>query len=571
MADPEGVARRVAPMSAQFIFTMHKVSRFYPPDKEVLANVSLSFYPGAKIGVIGSNGAGKSSVLKIMAGLDDGFTGEARLSPGFTVGMLEQEPKLDEGKDVIGNVMDGLGETATLLEQYDAILAGWADPDADYEKLGEQQADVEAKIEAAGAWDLKRTIEIAMDALRLPPSDAEVTNLSGGERRRVALCRLLLAHPDLLLLDEPTNHLDAESVAWLERFLRDYPGTVVAITHDRYFLDNVARWILELDHGRGLPFEGNYTSWLEQKQENFRRSEKSDAKRQRTLERELDWVRMAPKARQAKGRARLAAYEKLLSDSNEREGAGDKLEIFIPSGNRLGDQVIEVDHVSKGFGDRLLIDDLSFSLPRAGIVGVIGPNGAGKTTLFKMLTGTESPDSGSVVVGPTVDLAYVDQSRDVLDAERTVYEEITDGNEIIKLGNREMNARAYVAAFNFKGSDQQKKVGVLSGGERNRVHLAKVLKAGGNVLLLDEPTNDLDVDTLRALEEGLESFAGCAVVISHDRWFLDRVATHILAFEGESEVRWFEGNFTEYEVFRKKELGADADQPHRIKYKPLVR
>jgi len=558
-------------MSAQFIFTMHKVSRFYPPDKEVLANVSLSFYPGAKIGVIGSNGAGKSSVLKIMAGLDDGFTGEARLSPGFTVGMLEQEPKLDEGKDVIGNVMDGLGETATLLEQYDAILAGWADPDADYEKLGEQQADVEAKIEAAGAWDLKRTIEIAMDALRLPPSDAEVTNLSGGERRRVALCRLLLAHPDLLLLDEPTNHLDAESVAWLERFLRDYQGTVVAITHDRYFLDNVARWILELDHGRGLPFEGNYTSWLEQKQENFRRSEKSDAKRQRTLERELDWVRMAPKARQAKGRARLAAYEKLLSDSNEREGAGDKLEIFIPSGNRLGDQVIEVDHVSKGFGDRLLIDDLSFSLPRAGIVGVIGPNGAGKTTLFKMLTGTESPDSGSVVVGPTVDLAYVDQSRDVLDAERTVYEEITDGNEIIKLGNREMNARAYVAAFNFKGSDQQKKVGVLSGGERNRVHLAKVLKAGGNVLLLDEPTNDLDVDTLRALEEGLESFAGCAVVISHDRWFLDRVATHILAFEGESEVRWFEGNFTEYEVFRKKELGADADQPHRIKYKPLVR
>ncbi len=557
-------------MAAQFIFTMHKVSRFYPPDKEVLSNVSLSFYPGAKIGVIGSNGAGKSSLLKIMAGIDDGYTGEARLTPGFTVGMLEQEPALDPQKDVLGNVMDGLGETATLLEQYDTVLAKWADPDADYEKLGEEQAELERKIEAAGAWDLKRTIEIAMDALRLPPSEADVSTLSGGERRRVALCRLLLSHPDLLLLDEPTNHLDAESVAWLERFLQNYEGTVVAITHDRYFLDNVARWILELDHGKGMPFEGNYSGWLAQKEESFRRSEKADAKRQRTLERELEWVRMAPKARQAKGKARLAAYEKLLADAQAKEG-GDKLEIFIPSGNRLGDQVIEVEHVGKGYGDRLLIDDLSFSLPRAGIVGVIGPNGAGKTTLFRMLTGQEEPDTGSIRIGPTVDLAYVDQSRDTLDASRTVFEEITEGAEIIKLGSREMNARAYVAAFNFKGSDQQKSVGVLSGGERNRVHLAKVLKAGGNVLLLDEPTNDLDVDTLRALEEGLEAFAGCAVVISHDRWFLDRIATHILAFEGDSVVRWFEGNFSEYEAFRKKELGAEADQPHRIKYKPLVR
>ena len=558
-------------MSAQFIFTMHKVSRFYPPDREVLKDISLSFYPGAKIGVIGSNGSGKSSLLKIMAGLDDGFTGDARLSPGFTVGLLEQEPHLDDAKDVMGNVMDGLGETATLLERYDAVLAKWGDPDADFEKVGEEQAELEAKIEASGAWDLKRTIEIAMDALRLPPSEADVSTLSGGERRRVALCRLLLSKPDLLLLDEPTNHLDAESVAWLERFLRDYPGTVVAITHDRYFLDNVARWILELDHGRGIPFEGNYSSWLEQKQDRLRQEEKQESSRARTLARELEWVRMAPKARQAKGKARLSAYEQLLAESQEAQGRGDGLEIFIPSGERLGDVVVEAEAVSKGFGDRLLIENLSFSLPRAGIVGVIGPNGAGKTTLFRMFTGAEEPDDGSLKVGPTVNLAYVDQSRDILDAEKTVYEEITDGKETVKLGNREMNGRAYVASFNFKGSDQQKKVGVLSGGERNRVHLAKVLARGGNVLLLDEPTNDLDVDTLRALEDGLEAFAGCAVVISHDRWFLDRIATHVLAFEGDSQVRWFEGNFSEYEAFRKKELGADADQPHRIKYKPLVR
>jgi energy-dependent translational throttle protein EttA len=558
-------------MSAQFIYTMHKVSRFYPPDRDILKDISLSFYPGAKIGVIGPNGSGKSSLLKIMAGRDDGYEGEARLTPGFTVGMLEQEPHLDPEKDVIGNVMDGLGETANLLERYDEVLAKWADPDADYEKLGEEQAELEKKIEAANAWDLKRTIEIAMDALRLPPSDADVTPLSGGERRRVALCRLLLSAPDLLLLDEPTNHLDAESVAWLERFLQNYAGTVVAITHDRYFLDNAAKWILELEHGRGHPFEGNYSSFLEQKQERLRQKERADLKRERTIARELEWVRMAPKARQSKGKARLTHYEELLAEANAAQSASGDLEIYIPSGKRLGDVVIEASDLSKGFGDELLIEDLTFSLPKAGIVGVIGPNGAGKTTLFKMITGVEKPDSGELRIGPTVDLAYVDQSRDSLDPDKTVFEEITDGNELIKLGNREMHARAYVSAFNFRGPDQQKLVGVLSGGERNRVHLAKVLKRGGNVLLLDEPTNDLDVDTLQALEQGLETFAGCAVIISHDRWFLDRVATHMLAFEGESKVRWFEGNFSEYEAFRKKELGAEADQPHRIKYKPLVR
>ena len=558
-------------MNAQFIFTMYKVSRFYPPDREVLKDVSLSFYPGAKIGVLGPNGAGKSSVLRIMAGADDGFTGEARLSPGFSVGLLDQEPHLDPTKDVLGNVMDGVGETAALLEQYDTVLAKWADPDADYEKLGEQQADLEAKIEASGGWDLKRTIDIAMDALRVPAGDADVSTLSGGERRRVALCRLLLSSPDLLLLDEPTNHLDAESVAWLERFLRDYAGTVVAVTHDRYFLDNVAGWILELDRGRGLPFEGNYSSWLNQKEERLRREDKQDSSRLRTLERELEWIRMAPKARQAKGKARLNAYEQLLDEAARADRGANKLEMSIPPGDRLGDLVLEAEHVAKGYEDRLLIEDLSFSLPRAGIVGVIGPNGAGKTTLFRMITGGEAPDSGTITVGPTVQLAYVDQSRDSLDGSKTVYEEITDGQDTILLGNREMNGRAYVAGFNFKGSDQQKNVGELSGGERNRVHLAKVLKAGGNLLLLDEPSNDLDVDTLRALEDGLESFPGCAVVISHDRWFLDRIATHILAFEGDSQVRWFEGNFTEYEAFRKKELGADSEQPHRLRYKPLVR
>jgi ATP-binding cassette ChvD family protein len=558
-------------MSAQFIFTMQKVSRFHPPDKEVLKDITLAFYPGAKIGVIGANGAGKSSLLRVMAGIDDGYTGEARLSPSFSVGLLEQEPHLDEAKDVQGNVMDGVGQVAGLLADYDEVMAGWADPDADYEKLGARQADLEARIEAAGAWDLQRTTEIAMDALRLPPGDADVTTLSGGERRRVALCRLLLSRPDLLLLDEPTNHLDAESVAWLERFLRDYAGTVVAITHDRYFLDNVAGWILELDRGRGYPFEGNYTGWLEQKRARLDQEEKADSARTRTLERELEWVRMAPKARQAKGKARLAAYEKLQAEAEAAERGPDRLQIHIPPGPHLGAQVIEVDGLSKGYGNRLLIDDLSFSLPRAGIVGIIGPNGAGKTTLFRMVTGSEQPDGGTVRIGSSVELAYVDQSRDALDPDKTVYEEITDGQDLLKVGTREVNGRAYVASFNFRGSDQQKPVGVLSGGERNRVHLAKMLRTGGNVLLLDEPTNDLDVDTLRALEDALEAFPGCAVVISHDRWFLDRIATHVLAFEGDSQVRWFEGNFSEYEAWRHKELGAEADQPHRIKYKPLVR
>ncbi len=558
-------------MAPQFIFTTYKLGRFYPPDRQVLADISLSFYPGAKIGVLGANGSGKSSLLRIMAGLDDGFSGEARLTPGFSVGQLAQEPALDASKDVLGNVMDGVGEIRALLERYHEVLAMWGEPDADFEKVGAEQAELEDKINAAGAWDVERNVEIAMDALRCPPGDTDVAVLSGGERRRVALCRLLLSRPDLLLLDEPTNHLDAESVAWLERFLQDYPGTVVAVTHDRYFLDNVARWILELDRGRGIPFEGNYSSWLDQKRTRLAAEEKQSSARQRTLERELEWVRMAPKARQAKGKARLSAYEKLLAEAEADSGGGDQLEISIPPGSRLGDTVIEVSDVSKGYGDRLLIEDLSFSLPPAGIVGVIGPNGAGKTTLFRMLTGLEAPDSGTVKLGDTVQLAYVDQSRDVLDSDKTVYEEITEGVEHMKVGNREIHGRAYVASFNFKGSDQQKRVGDLSGGERNRVHLAKVLKAGGNVLLLDEPTNDLDVDTLRALEDALDAFPGCAVVISHDRWFLDRVATHVLAFEGDSYVRWFEGNFTEYEAFRRKQLGADADTPHRIKYKPLAR
>ena len=558
-------------MAHEFIYTCYKLARHYPPDRTVLENISLSFYPGAKIGVLGSNGSGKSSLLRIMAGLDDGFSGEARLTPGFSVGLLEQEPHLDPNKDVLGNVMDGVAEIKGVLDRYNEVMAMWADPDADYDKIGVLQAELEDKIVATDAWSLERNVEIAMDALRCPPNDSDVTTLSGGERRRVALCRLLLSHPDLLLLDEPTNHLDAESVEWLERFLQDYNGTVVAITHDRYFLDNVAKWILELDRGRGIPFEGNYSSWLEQKQERLAREEKGNENRRKTLERELEWVRMSPKARQAKGKARLSAYDKLHAEAEAAERGTDRLEIMIPTGPRLGDTVIEVAHLNKAFGDRLLVEDLSFTLPKAGIVGIIGPNGAGKTTLFKMLTGQETVDGGSVTIGDTVQLAYVDQSRDSLDDNATVYEEITAGIEHMKIGNREINGRAYVASFNFKGSDQQKRVGDLSGGERNRVHLAKLLKTGGNVLLLDEPTNDLDVDTLRALETSLESFPGCAVVISHDRWFLDRLATHVLAFEGDSQVRWFEGNFTEYEAWRRKELGSAADQPHRIKYKPLAR
>ncbi len=557
---------------------MQKVSRFYPPDREVLKDISLSFFPGAKIGVLGNNGSGKSSLLSIMAGQDLDHDGEARLTDGFTVGLLEQEPVLNLEKNVLENVMEGVGDIASLLSRYDDILASWSDPEADFEKLGEQQAEVERLIESAGAWDLQRNIEIAMDALRLPSGESDVNVLSGGECRRVALCKLLLSKPDLLLLDEPTNHLDAESVSWLERTLQDYSGTVVAVTHDRYFLDNVAGWILELDRGRGIPYEGNYSGWLDQKSARLDAEEKTDSSRKRTLERELEWIRMAPKARQAKGKARLASYDKLIAEANETEKRDAELQIQIPANSRLGDQVIEVENLSKGFEDRLLIEDLSFSLPPAGIVGIVGGNGAGKTTLFKMLvaafqnseSGEDLPDSGLIRIGSTVELGYVDQSRDSLDPDRTVYQEITGDKEFISVGNREVNGRAYVASFNFRGSDQQKKVGDLSGGERNRVHLAKVLKTGSNVLLLDEPTNDLDVDTLRALESGLEAFPGCAVIISHDRWFLDRIATHVLAFEGNSYVRWFEGNFSEYEEVKRRESGGE-NVPTRVQYKPLSR
>ncbi len=550
-------------MSSQPIFTMYKLTRVHPPDKKVLEDISLSFLPGAKIGVLGANGSGKSTLLRIMAGVDTEFRGDAQLAPGATVGLLEQEPQLDPGKDVRGNVEDGVRELRDLLDRFNELAANYS------EDTAAEFARLQDKIDAADAWQLDTTLEIAMDALRLPPGDADVTTLSGGERRRVALCRLLLAAPDLLLLDEPTNHLDAESVAWLEKHLEEYRGTVVAVTHDRYFLDNVAGWILELDRGRGLPFKGNYSSWLDQKRARLESEERTESARQRTIARELEWVRESPKGRRSKSRARLNRYEALIAE--ERNVKLDQVQIHIPAGPRLGGVVLETDDLRKGFGDRLLIEDLSFSLPPAGIVGVIGANGAGKTTLFRMIVGEEAPDAGALRVGDTVDLAYVDQSRDSLDPEKSVWEEISGGYDNIKVGDREMNSRAYVSGFNFKGSDQQRKVGALSGGERNRVHLAKVLRRGGNLLLLDEPTNDLDVDTLRALEEALLSFAGCAVIITHDRWFLDRVATHVLAFEGDSQVVWFEGNFEAYEEHRRGRLGAEADRPHRITYKRLTR
>jgi sulfate-transporting ATPase len=551
----------------QYIYVMKNVSKIYPGGREIMKNITLAFLPGAKIGVLGMNGAGKSTLLKIMAGIDHDIGGEAWAANGVKVGYLSQEPQLDPGKDVLGNIVEGVAGTKTLLDRFNEVSMQFGDPDADMDALLAEQAELQEKIDACNGWDLERTLDIAMDALRCPPGDADVTKLSGGERRRVALCRLLLSQPDMLLLDEPTNHLDAESVAWLERFLAEYRSTVVAVTHDRYFLDNVAGWILELDRGRGIPYEGNYTGWLEQKQKRLAQEEREERSRQRTLEREAEWIGQSPAARRAKSKARISAYEDLLAQSRER--APETGQIVIPPGPRLGDLVIEADHLTKGFGDRLLIEDLSFKLPPGGIVGIIGPNGAGKTTLFRMIMGQEQPDGGSIRIGDTVKLGYVDQSRDALAANKSVFEEISGGLDQIEVGKRGIPARAYVGAFNFKGSDQQKKVGQLSGGERNRVHLAKLLKSGANVILLDEPTNDLDVDTLRALEDALLDFAGCALIISHDRWFLDRICTHILAFEGDSRVVWFEGNYQDYEADRHKRLGTEADQPHRIKYKPL--
>jgi energy-dependent translational throttle protein EttA len=556
-------------MSDQVIYSMVRVGKIHPPNKQVLRDISLGFFYGAKIGVLGLNGAGKSTLLRIMAGLDEDYLGETMLSKGYSRGMLEQEPQLDATKTVRESVEEAVHPIVTALKQYDEINAKFAEPDADYDQLIEEQGRLQEYLDKHDAWTLDNRLELAMDALRCPPGDTSVSVLSGGERRRVALCRLLLTEPDILLLDEPTNHLDAESVQWLEKHLQDYKGTVIAVTHDRYFLDNVAGWILELDRGYGIPWKGNYSSWLEQKQQRLALEEKADTKRQRTLERELDWIHMSQKARQAKGKARVAAYEKLLSQ--EQEKYRDEIEIYIPPGPRLGDLVLEAKNVSKGYGDRILFEKLDFSLPPGGIVGVIGPNGAGKTTLLKMIIGTAEPDTGTFKIGETVQLAYVDQSRDTLDPNKNVWEEISGGEDTLMLGTRKLNSRAYVASFNFLGTDQQKKVGTLSGGERNRVHLAKVLKEGANVILLDEPTNDLDVNTLRALEEALDAFGGCAVVVSHDRWFLDRVATHILAFEGDSQVYWYEGSFSDYEEDKRKRMGIEADTPHRIKYKPLTR
>lgn len=557
--------------SYQYIYTMHKVTKIVPPKRKILEDISLSFYPGAKIGVLGLNGSGKSSLLRIMAGVDPDFLGEAKPAKGVKIGFLPQEPKLDPTKNVRGNVEEGVAETKALLDEFNAVSAKFAEPMSDDEMaaLIDKQGKLQERIDAVNAWELDRQLEVAADALRLPPWEADVTKLSGGEKRRVALCRLLLSAPDMLLLDEPTNHLDAESVAWLERFLKEFPGTVVAVTHDRYFLDNAAGWILELDRGRGIPWEGNYSSWLDQKSQRLAVEEKQESARQRALKHELEWVRTAPKGRHAKSKARLKAYEELASV--ETQARNETKDIMIPPGPRLGDLVVEAVDLKKGFGDRLLIDGLSFNLPRGGIVGIIGPNGAGKTTLFNMIAGLDKPDGGTLRVGETVKIAYVNQSRDTLDDNKNVWEEISGGNDVIQVGKRELPSRAYVGGFNFKNTDQQKLIKELSGGERNRVHLAKLLKSGGNVLMLDEPSNDLDVETLRAVEEALLDFAGCVLVISHDRWFLDRIATHILAFEGDSKVVWFEGNYQEYEADRHKRLGAEADQPHRIKYKPLTR